>query len=113
MQKYGVNLDNIVTEKQLYSRSGFTTRKHFPDFIFTDGNNKDCICCVELELTAKAKYRLEKNISENYINYETQYWIVPKSEVKIKLILKELSEKYQNIKIIELERVQEYVKLHK
>jgi hypothetical protein len=112
MQEYVVKLDKVMTEKQLHSKSGFTSRKHFPDFIFTDGN-KDSVNCVELELTAKARAKFEKNIEENYMTYETQYWVVPKAGVKIKQILKEQEEKYHNIKIIELEGVQEYVRENK
>ena len=112
IKAYGVNLENVMTEKQLYSKSGFGTRKHFPDFIFTDKSekDKDCICCVELELSAKAKAKLEKNVEENYLEYETQYWIVPKAGVKIKQILNDLTEKYTNIKILDLEGVEEYVR---
>ena len=107
VKKYGLNLDEIITEKQLYSQSGFSARKHFPDFIFTQ---KKKSCCVELELTAKSKGIFEKNIEDNYLTYEVQYWIVPKSGVKIKQMLDEAKGKYGNIEIIELEGVQEFVK---
>ena len=112
MQKHNLRLENITTEKQLHSKDGFSSRKHCPDYIFTDTEN-NCTCCVEIELTAKAKNRLEKNIEENYLNYETQYWIVSKTGFKIRQMLKEFSEKYQNIKIIDLEEVQESVKFYK
>jgi hypothetical protein len=110
MKKYGVKSENIVTEKQLYSKSGFVTRKHYPDFVFTDASKKDCVCCVEVELTAKAKGKFEKNVEDNYLEYKTQYWAVPKSELKIRERLKELGEKYSNIETMELEGVQEYVR---
>jgi hypothetical protein len=113
MQKHGVKLDEVVTEKQLYSKEGFTARKHFPDYIYTDKSKNNSISCVEVELTAKSRVKFEKNIEENYLKYERQYWIVPKGGVKIKQILNELAEKYHNIKIIELEEVQEFVRDNK
>jgi hypothetical protein len=107
MLKHGIKTDEIMTEKQINSKSGFGERKHSPDFIMEREGKKHC---VEVELTQKAKGRFEKIVEENYIEYETQIWIVSKTSIKIKQMLGKLSEKYGNIKIITLEGVQEYVR---
>jgi hypothetical protein len=113
IQKIGIRSEDIITEKQLYSKEGFTARKHFPDFIFSEEKNKNQKSCVELELTIKAKNKLEKNIGENYLTYDVQYWVVPKGGIKIRQMLNDFAEKYANIKIIDLEEVQEFVKLNR
>ena len=110
IQKYNINSDEIITEKELNSKSGFGERKHCPDFLI---EKKDKKYCVEIELSLKAKDRFEKIVEENYLTYDTQFWIAAKSGLKIQKRLKELSEKYSNIKIIELEGVQEFVRKNK
>jgi hypothetical protein len=110
MLKQDIHSDEIVTEKELNSKSGFGERKHCPDFIIEKDGKKNC---VEIELSLKAKDRFEKIVENNYLEYETQFWIVAKSGVKIKKTLEKLSEKYTNIKIIELEGVQKFVRENK
>jgi len=110
MLKYKINSDEIVTEKELNSKSGFGERKHSPDFIIEKDNKK---YCIEVELSLKAKTRFEKIVENNYLEYDTQFWITAKSGVKIKKLLNEMSEKYTNIKTIELEEVQAFVRENK
>ena len=109
MLKHGVGLDEIITEKQINTQAGFGERKHSPDFIVEKDGVKNC---VEVELSLKAKARFEKIVEENYLAYDTQFWIVTKSGLKIKRILDELTAKYQNIKVVKLEEVQEFVKFN-
>ena len=95
-RKYKIPLKKIITEKQLHSKDGFSIRSHQPDFIFTNGEKK---YCVEVELTLKSKERLESNIKSNFLQYDTQIWVVGGSVPKITKILK--NSQYENIKIID------------
>lgn len=106
MLKYGIKQDDIVTEKELHRLDGFSTRKHQPDFFI---KNQDRKTCIEVELTLKAKSRLEKNIQNNFMNYDYQKWIVPNTQIRIKNILKENSLIYP-LEIINLEEVINYVR---
>lgn len=110
MKKYNINSDEIITEKELNSKSGFGERKHCPDFVIERNDKK---YCIEVELSLKAKDRFEKIVEDNYLAYNTQFWIVAKSGLKIQKRLQDLSKKYSNIKIIELEGVQEFVRTNK
>lgn len=105
--KNGILADEIKTEKEINSQSGFGERKHRPDFIFETAGVKNC---VEVELSVKAKKRFEKIVENNYLEYKTQYWIVAKSGLTIKRNLENLVSKYPNIEIIILEEVQEFVR---
>ena len=58
---------------------------------------------IEVELNVKAKNRILKNIEDNYLNYDYQIWVVPLSQVKIKHILAESLNKYDNIEVVTLE----------
>lgn len=106
LSKYNISLSDIQTEKQLHSLDGFSTRKHQPDFIFTK-NNKTY--CVEIELTLKAKDRLVKNISSNFLNFDIQIWILEDNPKLIKII-NENKLQYPNIEILEIKEVKNYVK---
>ena len=110
MLKNGIYSEEIMTEKQINSVSGFGERKHCPDFIIEKDHKKNC---VEIELSLKENSRFEKIVEENYLDYNIQFWIVAQSGLKIKKRLENLSEKYQNIEIINLEEVQEIVKFNK
>lgn len=105
--KNQISFSEMKTEKELHSLDGFGSRTHKPDFVFTKSNETSC---VEIELTPKAKNRLEKNIKDNFINYNTQYWIVPTKEHKIIKSLTEFSQIYTNINMIDIERVKTIVK---
>ena len=108
--KRGIEIENIVTEKELHSKQGFGNRKHYPDFVIEQDDKK---CCVEVELTAKSKQNLEKILEENYTTYDVQYYVLYKNGHKIKSMLDELSVKYGNIEIINVEEVQEIVRENK
>ena len=100
------SLEQIVSEKQLHSMSGFSNRKHMPDFLI----RADEVRCVEVELTLKAKSRLQKNIEDNFSEYDEQIWIVPQSELAIREVLKDSMTLYPNIAILDLEEVTSYVR---
>ncbi|MDR2558255.1 MAG: replication-relaxation family protein [Oscillospiraceae bacterium] len=106
---YGVKLDKIITEKELHKQDGFGTRKHQPDFvrIFDVGDTKHCI---EVELTAKSKERMLKIMQDNFENYYIQFWVVPRSQSKIRTILEENANTYPNIEVIALETIADFVK---
>ena len=106
-KKENVKLSDIHTEKQLHITDGFGNRKHQPDFIFTKDNKK---YCIEVELSQKEKSRLTKNIKDNYMNFDFQNWIIPKNKVKIYEMVSDISKQYNNVQILDLEVVQEFVK---
>ena len=95
---------SLITERELKHEDGFCRQKHRPDFIY---NNNQKVC-VEVEMTEKSKERLERNIRDNYLNFDTQYWIV--SNEKIKNNIQKLQSRYTNIEIIELETIKKYIK---
>ena len=102
VKKYQITTDDIISEKDLHSADGFGNRSHKPDFIFTKGGKKHA---VEVELTLKAKERLQKNIRDNYLSYDYQIWVVPEKENKIIKLLNEYQTKYDNLEIIFLKEV--------
>ena len=98
-----VSYGDMTTEKQLHSMDGFGVRKHRPDFIIKrDGKSY----CVEVELSLKAKTRLEGIIQDNFMKYDFQIWVVPDKACKIYQILKDNQSQYTNIHILELQEVQ-------
>ena len=98
----GIPFEAMTTEKQLHQQDGFGMRKHRPDFVITTNGKTSC---VEVELSLKAKSRLEQNILANFMAYDFQIWIVPDKHCKIYQILKDNQEKYPNIYILELQEV--------
>ena len=94
-----VKLEDIVTERQLLMSDGFGSKKHHPDYIFNVNNES---YAVEIELTPKAKKRLENNVIENFQNYDRQLWIVERNS-KVEGMLKGLD--YYNITILYLDLV--------
>ena len=99
----GVAYGDMTTEKQLHSMDGFGVRKHRPDFVIKRG---DKTFCVEVELSLKAKSRLEAIIQDNFMQYDHQIWIVPDKACKIYQILKDNQAQYTSIHILELQEVQ-------
>lgn len=100
---------DMQTEKELHGLDGFNNRRHRPDFVYEqDGKS----VCVEVELSLKARTRLEKNIQSNFSNYDTQLWIVPDRHSKIAEILEEQSRIYPDIQIIELSEVKKHAGNH-
>jgi len=94
---------DMITEKQLHSIDGFGVRKHRPDFVI---NRESKTYCVEVELSLKAKARLEAIIQDNFMQYDYQIWVVPDKACKIYQILKDNQSQYANIHILELQEVQ-------
>lgn len=106
MHKESLLLNDITTEKQLHQLDGFGMRKHRPDFIYTKNNETNC---VEVEMTPKSKTRILNIIKDNFIDYDTQFWIVPDTQSKIRKILLDNKMIYANTEIINLEEVKNYV----
>lgn len=104
-RKEKIPFSDITTEIELHRQDGFGIRKHRPDFTYARDSKS---ICVEIELSLKAKARLEKNIHDNFLAYEAQIWVVPSMNTKIADILNKSMKKYTNIKIIELQEVQNF-----
>lgn len=105
-QKLGIPYSCIISEKQLHRTDGFAKRRHRPDFVLTDETQKTI--CAEVELSLKAKERLQKNVKDNFINYDLQIWVVPSMQHKIALLLKAEQTAYNDIEILELSEVQSH-----
>ena len=103
--KDGVPFSSVESEKELHIKDGFGIRKHQPDFVV---NGADGRVAVEIELSPKAKDRMEENIRENYLKYDRQIWITNNS--KVKSLLNVFTEEYSNIEALALEDVLAYVK---
>ena len=99
-KKYNLSLYSIESERELHIKDGFGVRKHQPDFLFKHENKK---YAVEVELTPKAKANLEKNVRDNYLNYDYQIWVT--NDIKVLSMLNNLKNEYSNIKIIRLEEI--------
>jgi len=97
--KYGFSLIDMESERELHIKDGFGMRKHHPDFVFIHQGKK---CAVEIELTLKAKANLEKNVRDNYLNYDKQIWFT--SDKKILALLQKFSDEYSNMETIFLEK---------
>lgn len=106
IHKENLSLNDITTEKQLHQLDGFGMRKHRPDFTYSKDNT---VTCVEVELSLKSKPRFENIIKNNFLDYDTQFWIVPDTQSKIKQILSDNQIIYANTEIINLEEVKKYV----
>lgn len=105
--KLEVSMENLTSERQLKNADGFGKVRHHPDFIYTNNNEN---YCVEIELNLKSNTKLEKNIGENYMQYDKQYWAIPSDKPKIVTAVKSFSKQYPNIEILSLEKVVEYAK---
>lgn len=110
MHKESLLLNDITTEKQLHQLDGFGMRKHRPDFIYTKNNATNC---VEVEMTQKSKTRILNIIKDNFIDYDTQFWIVPESQSVIYNTIKNSQKFYTNIKIIHLTEITEHLQKNK
>lgn len=107
VKSIGLSFADLKTEKELRSSLGFNSRTHVPDIVYEkDGKNY----CVEIELSLKSNIRLEKNISNNYTKYDKQYWIVPRNKGIIKERILQVSKKYTDIEILDLEDIEQNVK---
>lgn len=95
------SIDSVTSEKELNRKKGFGDRRHQPDFIFNkDGKSY----ALEVELSIKSMERLEKNIKNNFMNYDHQIWVVEKNS-KIEKNIKMLTGKYGELSIFYLEEV--------
>lgn len=110
MHKESLLLNDITTEKQLHQLDGFGMRKHRPDFIYTKNNATNC---VEVEMTPKSKTRILNIIKDNFIDYDTQFWIVPESQSVIYNTIKNSQKFYNNVKIIHLTEITEHLQKNK
>lgn len=104
VKRKNVALDKIITEKELHIKDGFGMRTHHPDFTFDIAGMR---AAVEIELHAKTKPILEKNMRANYLNFDCQFWITHDS--KTFALIQNLSSEYTNIDIIRLEEILNYV----
>lgn len=102
----GIELKNIVSERELKNLDGFGNPKHRPDLIFTLDNKK---YCVEVELSVKSQTAFEKNIKNNYMNFDKQIWIVSEDSKQIVQNLEKMKLMYSNIQIILLEEIRKEV----
>ena len=108
MKQCTVATGDIVSERELYSKDGFTSRRgHYPDFVYSEDGTS---LCVEVELSLKNKARLRKNIQQNIIEYDYQIWVVPKSDTAIRKVLDDSKTAYPNIEVMDLENIREYIK---
>lgn len=69
LMKKGAFLDNLISDKELMK---INPNEHRPDLVLINGEKK---IAFEVELTAKNKNRLSKNIFSNNRNYDKQIWI--------------------------------------
>jgi len=99
-QKYSLALTDIQSERELHIQNGFGARKHQPDFVFSYSEKK---YAVEIELTPKAKARLEKNVRDNYLTYDGQIWVT--NDTKVTLMIQNLFDVYSNIELVRLEEI--------
>jgi hypothetical protein len=104
-EKLPLSSDSFTSEKEIRHKEGFITRSHAPDFLYEFSDKKGETFCVEVELSQKAKERLESNVKDNYIKYAGQKWFVPASNKRVRIWLEEFKETYPNIEIIVLEKI--------
>jgi len=96
MKKYQLSMTDITGEKELHSLRGFGSRQHVPDLTFTTANKS---YAIEVELSLKAKETLKKNAELNFLNYDTQIWIIRKQNTTLRNRLGDLTTWYPNIEI--------------
>jgi len=106
-KKYGIEFADMKTEIELHRQDGFGVRKHRPDLIFTNKDNKNT--CVEVELSLKSAVRFDKILQNNFNDYDIQIWVVSDKENKIARILRENQELYPIIEIIEMEEIRKWI----
>jgi len=104
IKKYGLTLNEIISEREMNSKAGFGTRKHAPDLVV---NVQGGTYAIEIELNPKEKPRMQKNINNNFINYNYQIWYTNNN--KVKSLVEEFQKQYPNISIVSLEGVRAIV----
>ncbi len=98
-----INEQKIQTERQAKHLSGFSKAKHRPDLTFDR-------VCIEIELNMKRDTLFEKNVKDNFKNFDKQIWVVPSTKKAVLHRLDKLRKRYPNIEVLFLEEVQTYVK---
>jgi len=96
------NMQNVISEKELFREKGFSNRTHQPDFAFKRGNT---LYCVEIELSVKSLDKLERNLQYNFVTYDYQIWVVEKRNNKVDRNLKSIIPRYANIHILYLDEI--------
>lgn len=104
--KEHINLDNVITEKEMHSKDGFGVRRHYPDMIITKDNET---YAIEIEIALKSKERLFKNIKDNYLTYDNQVWVISSAPPKLNELMKKAQNEYPNIEIMMLKDIQEQI----
>ena len=97
--------NQIITERQMKNKDGFSNNKHRPDLIIANTN-----VGIEVELNEKKFSTFENNVKNNYSQYDGQIWIVPEEKNKIFENLQEMQKYYSNIELLKLEEVISFVK---
>ena len=103
--KYQLPLKDIESEKELHIKDGFGVRKHQPDYVMKINGKR---YAVEVELNPKAKIKLEKNLRDNYMTYDGQFWFT--NDNRVFELITNLTKEYANIRPLRLEEVINYVK---
>jgi hypothetical protein len=98
-EKLSLPIEAFTSEKEIRHEQGFTVRNHAPDFLYKHNGE---MFCVEVELSQKAKERLESNARDNFIKYAGQKWYVPKSNKRVIAWLEEFKRVYPNIEVIDM-----------
>ena len=101
---HGISLNNIISERTLHSQAGFGARKHCPDFVIIDGEEKHA---VEIEITPKEKSRLDKNVQDNYLKYNRQIWFTDNN--KVRSMIEHQKEKFLDVELRSMSEVKHYV----
>jgi DNA-binding HxlR family transcriptional regulator len=91
-----VSMDSITSEKELHSKDGFGTRKHYPDFIIEKSGET---YAYEIELSLKSISRIEENVRLNYINYDYQVWVIEKENKKMRETIENVLSTYSGASI--------------
>jgi len=98
----GLKPEDFTSEKEMQSQNGFGDRIRRPDFLIHDG---DKTICVEVELSPKSRTRTEKILTDNYLSYYRQLWIVPSMKHKVAVMLSKYLDRYPNMEIMELKEI--------
>lgn len=96
-------LETVASEKEMHIQDGFGKRQHQPDFLYRKDNE---VIAVEIELSLKSISRLEKNIKDNFLNYNKQIWFIERKNQKLFNNINNFINQYPNISIIYLEELE-------
>lgn len=105
MKQQHIDIEHISTEKELHIQDGYSARRHRPDFLIKKDNQT---IAVEIELSLKERTRLEKNIRENYLNYDSQIWVVNYEDLRVYRAVNSFKSEYTNMYLLNKKEVEEY-----